>query len=337
MRLHDIAVVGASGLVGRKILELLIERNFPIGKVNTISSDASAGKDVLVKGRQFRLQKLTHDSFKNMEFVFFCAGGTVSHEYCPAAAKEGCLVIDNSSVFRMENDVPLVVPEVNRQDIFKHNGIIANPNCSTIQLVIALKPLDNLFKIKRVVVSTYQSVSGAGHKGISSLEAEIKNLKAVHHHSELHPFPHRIAYNALPQVDIFYDDGYTKEEYKMINETRKILGKKDLAITATCVRVPVIVGHSESVNIEFEKKIGPADVKDALRSFKGVTVVDDPENNIYPMPIDCENKDDVFVGRIRQDSSVKNGINIWVVSDNVRKGAATNAVQIAEEFLKGKV
>jgi len=337
MRLHDIAVVGASGLVGRKILELLIERNFPMGKIVTIASDASAGKDVLVKGKSFRLEKLTHDSFKNMEFAFFSAGGTVSHEYCPVAAKEGCVVIDNSSAFRMENDVPLIVPEVNRNDIFKHKGIIANPNCSTIQLVLALKPLDNMFKIKRVVVSTYQSVSGAGHKGTSSLESEIKNLKTVHHNRELHPFPHRIAYNVIPQVDIFYDDGYTKEEYKMINETRKILGKKDLEITATCVRVPVMVGHSESVNIEFDKKANPAEVKDALRSFKGVTVVDDIGNNLYPMPIDCENKDDVFVGRIRKDSSVKNGINMWIVSDNVRKGAATNAVQIAEEYLKGKV
>ena len=337
MRLQDIAVVGASGLVGRKILELLIERNFPMGKIVAISSDASAGKDVLVKGRSFRLEKLTHDSFKNMEFVFFSAGGTVSHEYCPAAAKEGAIVIDNSSAFRMDPDVPLVVPEVNRADIFKHKGIISNPNCSTIQLVVALKPLDNLFKIKRVVVSTYQSVSGAGHKGISSLEAEIKNLETAHHHGELHPFPHPIAYNVLPQVDIFFDDGYTKEEYKMINETRKILGKKEMNITATCVRVPVMVGHSESVNIEFDKKVNPAEVKDALRSFKGITVVDDPANNQYPMPIDCENKDDVFVGRIRQDNSVKNGINMWIVSDNVRKGAATNAVQIAEEYIKGKV
>ena len=337
MRLQDIAVVGASGLVGRKILELLIERNFPMGKVRTISSDASAGKDVLIKGKSFRLEKLTHESFKNMEFVFFSAGGSVSLEYAPIAAKEGCIVIDNSSAFRMENEVPLIVPEVNRNDMFKNKGIIANPNCSTIQLVMALKPLDNLFKIKRVVVSTYQSVSGAGHKGVSSLEAEIKKLKAEHHNRELHPFPHQIAYNVIPQVDIFFDDGYTKEEYKMINETRKILGKKELDMTATCVRVPVLVGHSESVNIEFEKKVNPADVKDALRGFKGVTVIDDVQNNVYPMPIDCENKNDVFIGRIRQDNSVKNGINMWVVSDNVRKGAATNAVQIAEEYLKGKI
>jgi len=336
MRLHDIAVVGASGLVGRKILEVLLERNFPLGKVISIASDASAGKEVKVKGKSFKLHKLANNSFKNIEFVFFTAGGVVSHEYAPIAAKDGAIVIDNSSAFRMTDGVPLVVPEVNRMDIFKHKGIISNPNCSTIQLVVALKPLDNLFKIKRVVVSTYQSVSGAGHKGISSLDAEIKGLKPEHHHGELHPFPHKIAYNAIPQVDIFFNDGYTKEEYKMINETRKIMGKNDLDITATCVRIPVMVGHSESVNIEFDKKVSPSAVKDALSSFKGITVVDDPQNNQYPMPVDCIDKDDVFVGRIRQDVSVKNGINLWIVSDNVRKGAATNAVQIAEEYLKGK-
>jgi aspartate-semialdehyde dehydrogenase len=336
MRLHDIAIVGASGLVGRKILEVLSERNFPHGKIIAIASDASAGKEILVKGMSYKLQRLTHDVFRNVEFAFFCAGGIVSHEYCPIAAKEGCIVIDNSSSFRMDNDVPLVVPEVNRNEIFRNKGIIANPNCSTIQLVVVLKPLDDKFKIKRVVVSTYQSVSGAGHKGVSSLEAEIKHDNPRHHHGELHPFPHKIAYNIIPQVDIFFDDGYTKEEYKMINETKKILGKKDFNITATCVRVPVMVGHSESVNIEFEKKVSPADVKDELIGFRGITVFDDPGNNQYPMPVDSENKDDVFVGRIRQDNSIKNGINMWVVSDNVRKGAATNAVQIAEEYLKGK-
>ncbi|HEY3251309.1 MAG TPA: aspartate-semialdehyde dehydrogenase [Ignavibacteria bacterium] len=333
MRLHDIAIVGASGLVGRKILEVLAERDFPVGKVITIASDNSVGKEVFVKGNRYALQTLTNETFKNIEFAFFSAGAAVSHEYAPIAAKDGCTVIDNSSAFRMAEDVPLVVPEVNRQDIFKHKGIIANPNCSTIQLVMALKPLDNQFKIKRVVVSTYQSVSGAGYKGISTLEAEIKGIDAQH---QSRAFSHRIAYNALPQVDIFFDDGYTKEEYKMINETRKILGKRDLDITATCVRIPVIVGHSESVNIEFYKKVTPAGVKDTLRNFKGITVIDDPANNLYPMPIDSENRDDVLVGRIRQDNSVKNGINIWVVADNVRKGAATNAVQIAEEYLKGK-
>jgi len=333
MRVHDIAVVGASGLVGRKILQVLEERKFEVGKVVAIASDSSAGKEVNVKGKSYKLNKMTPEIFKNLEFAFFSAGGAVSHEWAPIAAKEGCIVIDNSSAFRMNEDVPLVVPEVNRQDIFKNKGIIANPNCSTIQLVMALKPLDNLFKIKRVVVSTYQSVSGAGHKGVLALENELTNIDNTANTS---PFPHKIAHNAIPQVDIFFEDGYTREEYKMINETRKIMNRRDLNITATCVRIPTIGGHGESVNIEFDKKVTADEVRAALESFKGVTVVDSPAASAYPMPIDAEDKDDVFVGRIRVDSSIKNGINLWVVSDNVRKGAATNAVQIAEEYVKGK-
>ena len=332
MRLQDIAVVGASGLVGRKILEVIQERNFPVGKVIAIASDASEGKEVNVKGKSFRLQKAEDGIFKNLEFAFFSAGATVSNEWAPKAAQEGCIVIDNSSAFRMHADTPLVVPEVNRQEMFKNKGIIANPNCSTIQLVMALKPLDNAFKIKRVVVSTYQSVSGAGYKGINALENETKGITV----DTKSPFPYRIAYNAIPQVDVFFDDAYTKEEHKMINETRKIMGKKDLNITATCVRIPSLTGHGESVNIEFDKKVSADDVKDALLNFKGIKVVDNPASNLYPMPIDCVEKDDVFVGRIRQDNSIKNGINLWIVSDNVRKGAATNAVQIAEEYIKGK-
>jgi len=333
MRLHDIAVVGASGLVGRKILQVLNERKFEIGKIVPIASDSSVGKEIKVEGKQYKIQKLTPETFKNIEFAFFSAGGAVSSEWAPIAAKEGCLVIDNSSAFRMKEDVPLVVPEVNRTDIFKNKGIIANPNCSTIQLVVALKPLDNAFKIRRIVVSTYQSVSGAGHKGVAALENEITKTDNLVSRS---PFPYQIAYNAIPQVDVFFDDGYTKEELKMINETRKIMGKKDLNITATCVRIPSLVGHGESVNIEFEKKVTVDEVKNVLISFKGIKVVDNLSNNLYPMPIDSVEKDDVFVGRIRTDNSVKNGINLWIVADNVRKGAATNAVQIAEEFLKGK-
>lgn len=333
MRLHDIAVVGASGLVGRKILEILEERKFPVGKVVAIASDSSEGKEVNVKGKSYKLHKLTPDIFKNLEFAFFSAGGAVSHEWAPKAAESGCIVIDNSSAFRMNEDVPLIVPEVNRADMFKNKGIIANPNCSTIQLAMALKPLDNKFKIKRVVVSTYQSVSGAGHKGISTLEHEITNIDAV---AESSPFPHKIAYNAIPQVDMFFDEGYTKEELKMINETRKIMGKRDLNITATCVRIPTIGGHGESVNIEFDKKLTADDVREALTGLKGITVVDNPKTNSYPMPVDAADKDDVFVGRIRVDNSAKNSINMWIVSDNVRKGAATNAVQIAEEYVKGK-
>jgi aspartate-semialdehyde dehydrogenase len=331
MRLNDIAVVGASGLVGRKILQVIMERNFPLGKITAIASDSSAGKDVNISGKSYRLQKLEDGVFKNSEFAFFSAGAGVSNEWAPKAAAEKCLVIDNSSAFRMTQDTPLVVPEVNRADIFKNKGIIANPNCSTIQLVMVLKPLDDAFKIKRVVVSTYQSVSGAGYKGINALENESKNMPAVNS-----PFAHKIAFNAIPQVDVFFDDGYTKEEHKMINETRKIMGKKDINITATCVRIPSLVGHGESVNIEFDKKVTADDIKNALLNFKGVKVVDNPSTALYPMPVDSVEKDDVFVGRIRPDNSSKNAINLWIVSDNVRKGGATNAVQIAEEYLKGK-
>ncbi len=324
MRLHDIAVVGASGLVGRKILEIIQERHFEVGKVVAIASDANAGKELNIKGKTFKLHRLEPHIFKNLEFAFFSAGGSVSREWAPKAAADGAIVIDNSSAFRMQEDVPLVVPEVNRQDMFKNKGIIANPNCSTIQLVTVLKPLDNVFKIKRVVVSTYQSVSGAGNKGITALESELRNLG-----TSTSPFPHKIAYNAIPHIDVFFDDNYTREELKMINESRKIMGKKDLAITATCVRIPTLTGHGESVNIEFDKKVNVDEVKEILNSSKGVTVTDDPSQNLYPMPITSAEKDDVFVGRIRIDSSVKHGINLWIVSDNVRKGAATNAVQIA--------
>lgn len=332
MKLHDIAVIGASGLVGRKILQVLDERNFPAGKILAVASDASHGREITVNKRNYTIRRLEPDVFKNLEFVFFCAGGTISHEYAPIAVKERALVIDNSSAYRMLDDVPLVVPEINRQDIFKNKGIISNPNCSTIQLVMVLKPLDVLFKIKRVVVSTYQSVTGKGNRGLMQLERETQRLEA----SAEPAFPHVIAYNVIPHVDIFLDDGYTKEEYKIIHETKKIMHNYDLHITATCVRVPTIGGHCESVNIEFEKKISIDQIRHALDEAKGVTVVDDPLNEQYPMPITAVEKDDVFVGRIRMDNTVKSGINLWIVSDNLRKGAATNAVQIAEEYIKGK-
>lgn len=333
MRLHDIAVVGASGLVGRKILEVLEERNFPSGKIVAIASDASYGREITIGKKSYRLQKLTHDVFKNLEFAFFSAGAAISKQWAPVAAKDGVIVIDNSSAFRMDEDVPLVVPEVNRNDIFKHKNIIANPNCSTIELVVALKPLDNIFKIKRVVVSTYQSVSGIGNKGVTKLHSEIKDINEA---AEASIFPHKIAYNAIPQIDIFLEDNYTKEERKMINETRKIMHRHDLKITATCVRIPTIGGHGESVNIEFEKKFTIDGVNNALSKFNGIKVIDDPANKKYPMPVHTHERDEVFVGRIRHDESVKNGLNMWVVADNIRKGAATNAVQIAEEIIKGK-
>jgi aspartate-semialdehyde dehydrogenase len=333
MRLHDIAVVGASGLVGRKMLQVLEERNFPVGKLMTIASDVSYGREITVNKKTYKLQKLTPEVFKNHEFALFSAGAKVSLEYAPIAVREGVVVIDNSSAFRMNDDVPLIVPEVNRLAIFKHRGIIANPNCSSIQLVIALKPLDNLFKIKRVVVSTYQCVSGIGQKGVSRLHAELRDLEELSYKSI---FPYRIAFNAIPQIDIFLDNAYTKEEYKVVNETRKIMGRKDLQITCTCVRIPTLGGHCESVNIEFERKFKIEDVRKALSQYPGIKVVDDPASLSYPMPIDSEERDDVFVGRIRYDESVRNGLNMWIVSDNLRKGAATNAVQIAEELIKGK-
>jgi aspartate-semialdehyde dehydrogenase len=333
MKLHDIAVVGASGLVGRKILQVLEERNFPAGKIVAIASEASHGKEIAVSKRTYKLQKMTHDTFKNLEFAFFSAGGHVSLEYVPKAVKDGLTVIDNSSAFRMNDDVPLVVPEVNRPDIFKNKGIIANPNCSTIQLVMVLKPLDDRFKLKRVVVSTYQSVAGAGNKGVMQLEKELHKAEGVHTKSV---FPHPIAYNALPQIDIFFDNGYTKEELKVIDETKKILGRSDLKITSTCVRVPTIGGHSESVNLEFENKFSLHEIREILSNTKGVKVIDEPKESKYPMPIDSYDRDEVFVGRIRTDDTVKHGLNLWIVSDSVRKGAATNAVQIAEELLKGK-
>ncbi len=333
MRLHDIAVVGASGLVGRKILHLLEEREFPAGKIVAIASDASYGKEITVNKKNYKLHKLGPDVFKNLEFAFFSAGGAISLDWAPIAAKSGAVVIDNSSAFRMDKDVPLVVPEVNRDAIFKHKGIIANPNCSTIQLVVALKPLDNHFKIKRVVVSTYQSVSGIGNKGVTRLTKEIEDINEIVDSSV---FPHKIAYNAIPQIDVFYENGYTKEEMKVIGESRKIMGKPDMKITCTCVRIPTLGGHGESVNIEFEKKFSLENLRMVLAGAPGIKLVDDPEHLEYPMPIDANEKDDVFVGRIRYDESVKNGLNMWIVSDNIRKGAATNAVQIAEELLKGK-
>lgn len=333
MRLHDIAVFGASGLVGRKILEVLQERNFPMGKVIALASETSHGKEITINKTNYRLHKFSDELTKNLEFAFFSAGSRISLEYAPVFAKEGALVIDNSSAFRMKNDVPLVVPEVNREDIFKHKGIIANPNCSTIQLVIVLKPLDELFKIKRVVVSTYQSVAGIGNKGVTQLHKEIHNEKEPHNPVV---FPYRIAYNAIPHIDVFMEDSYSREEYKMIHETRKILHKPDFKITTTCVRIPTIGGHCESVNIEFEKKFTVDEIREVLRRSKGVIVNDDVHHLKYPMPVESREKDEVFVGRIRIDDSVKNGLNLWIVADNVRKGAATNAVQIAEEYIKGK-
>ncbi len=330
MRLYNIAVVGATGLVGRKMIQVLEERRFPAGTISFLASERSEGKEVSYAETVHTVQKLSADSFAGVELALFSAGAMVSKEFAPHAVHAGTLVIDNSSAFRMDDGVPLVVPEVNRRMIFHHHGIIANPNCSTIQMVVALKPLHDRWKIKRIVVSTYQSVTGAGQKGLNQMETEY--AKQLVHEMK---FPHQIAYNVLPQVDVFFDDGYTREEHKMVHETRKIMGDQSIKVSVTCVRVPVVAGHSESVNVEFEKQFDLGEVRDVLAHAPGVIVKDNTREEQYPMPIDAFERDEVFVGRLRRDETIPYGLNMWIVSDNLRKGAATNAVQIAEEWIKG--
>jgi aspartate-semialdehyde dehydrogenase len=329
MRRYNVAVVGATGLVGRKMVQILEERKFPVQELRLFASSRSVGKIIPFRGMNIAIEELKEDSFAGIDIALFSPGATVSKQFAPQAIKAGALVIDNSSAFRMELGVPLVVPEVNPNDIAKHKGIIANPNCSTIQLVVALKPLHDRWKIKRVVVSTYQGVTGAGKKAVNQLEGEVSKDPAVER-----KFPHPIAYNVLPHIDLFLEGGYTKEEVKMVNETKKIMGDDSIALTATCVRVPVIGGHSESVNIEFEHAFDLQDVFESLRNAPGIIIQDEVQNNIYPMPILSHEKDEVFIGRIRRDDTITNGLNLWIVSDNLRKGAATNAVQIAEEWVK---
>lgn len=331
MKLQDVAVVGATGVVGRKIVEVLEERNFPVGRLRLLATERSIGKSLDFKGKSYPVERLEARCFHGIEIALFSAGAAVSKEFAPLAVEQGALVIDNSSAFRMDPHVPLVVPEVNPRKIMSGEGIIANPNCSTIQMVVALKPLHDRWIIKRVVVSTYQSVTGAGKRGADQLEAEVEQR-----HGYEKRFPHPIAYNCLPQIGEFYEDGYSREEHKMINETKKILGDDTMKVTATCVRVPVFGGHSESVNVEFEKPFDLHEVRETLHHAPGVCVEDDVSHNVYPMAISAQGKDGVFVGRIRRDESIKNGLHLWIVSDNLRKGAATNAVQIAEEWLRRK-
>lgn len=324
---YKIAIVGATGVVGRTVLKVLEEKSFYNCSYVLFSSKKSAGTKIEFLGQNYIIQELTETSFTNIKFDFaiFCAGGKVSEKYAPIAASTGCIVIDNSSVFRMNEKVPLVVPEVNPEKISENTRIIANPNCSTIQAVVALKPLDDKYSIKRIVYSTYQAVSGAGMAGIEDLENGIKGI-------EPQKFPYPIFNNCIPQIDDFTSDGYTKEEYKMINETRKILNKPNLPITATTVRVPVKNCHSESINVEFEKDFDIYDIKILLQNSPGIILIDDIERGYYPICTKADGNDEVFVGRIRRDFSVKNGINLWVVADNLRKGAATNAVQILEKL-----
>lgn len=327
MKSYKLALVGATGLVGRTAIKVLEEKNLPISEYAFFASKSSAGSTVHLLGKDYTVQELTECSFDSgFDFAIFSAGGDTSKKYAPIAASKNCIVVDNSSAFRMDDNVPLVVPEVNSKDLEKHKNIIANPNCSTIQAVVPLKPLDDKYKIKRIVYSTYQAVSGAGKHGVEDLENTLKGL-------EPKKFPYPIANNCLPHIDVFMDNGYTKEEIKMINETRKILHRPDLKVTATTVRVPVINSHSESINVEFENDFDLDELKLLLKNSPGIILQDNISNNIYPLATNASGFDDVFVGRIRRDESVPYGINMWVVADNIRKGAASNAIQIVEKMI----
>ena len=328
-----VAVAGATGAVGREMLSVLAERNFPASSVLALASSRSAGSRVPYGDDELVVRELTRESFKDVNLALFSAGGSTSLEYAPFAAASGCVVVDNSSAWRMDERCPLVVPEVNPHALEKHNGIIANPNCSTIQMVVALKPLHDAATIRRVVVSTYQAVSGTGQKGIAELESQVRQLFNGRE-PEIKTYPHRIAFNCLPHIDVFLDNEYTKEEMKMVHETTKIMEDPGIRVTATCVRVPVFYGHSEAVNIETAKKLSAREARALLATAPGVQVYDNPGQNMYPLAVDAAGEDAVFVGRIREDESIKNGLNLWVVSDNVRKGAALNAVQIAEELVR---
>ncbi len=327
MEKYKLALVGATGLVGRTAIKVLEEKNLPISEYVFFASKRSAGSIMELLGQDYVVRELNEHSFdEGFDFAIFSAGGDVSRKFAPIAASKGCIVIDNSSTFRMDKNVPLVVPEVNSEDLKSNSGIIANPNCSTIQAVVALKPLDVKYGIKRVVYSTYQAVSGAGQKGVQDLQDTLNGL-------EPKKFPHPIANNCLPHIDVFTDSGYTKEELKMINETRKILHKPDLRVTATCVRVPVMNSHSESINVEFENDFDLEELKEVLKNSPGIILMDNPAENIYPLATRATGSDEVYIGRIRRDDSVPFGVNIWVVSDNARKGAASNAIQIMEKLM----
>ena len=332
---YNVCVLGATGAVGNEMVSVLQERDFPVDQLRLLSSPRGAGTEIEFKGKKYTAEVATENSFAGMDIGLFSAGGSVSERFAPIAGRAGCVVIDNTSAFRMDPQVPLVVPEVNAHAIAQYTkkNIIANPNCSTIQMVVALKPIHDVAKIKRIVVSTYQAVSGTGKRAIQELESQVL---AIYNNQEVtkQVYPHQIAFNCLPHIDVFFENGYTKEEMKMVNETKKIMEDESIRVTATTVRVPVFYGHSESVNIETEKKITAGQVREILSKAPGVIVVDDPKKNEYPLAINAAGKDETFVGRIREDESIPNGINMWVVSDNIRKGAALNAVQIAEILIQ---
>jgi len=330
---YTVAIVGATGAVGAEMIEVLEERKFPVGTLVPLASIRSAGGTVTFRGDEYVVKELTTESFTGVDLALFSAGADVSREFAPVAAKAGTVVIDNSSAWRMDKDVPLVVPEVNPADAASHRNIIANPNCSTIQMVVALKPLHDRARIRRIVVTTFQSVSGTGKDAMDELMEECRDLLSFRT-PEPKVYPHQIAFNCVPHIDDFLPSGYTKEEVKLVNETRKIMGDMSIQVTATTVRVPVYIGHSESVNVETEHKLSANEARAILSTAPGVLLYDDPQHNVYPMPLDVAGKDEVYVGRIREDESIPNGLNLWVVADNLRKGAATNAVQIAELLIR---
>ncbi len=329
MKEYNVAVAGATGAVGQKMLEILDERDFPIKSIRLLASERSVGKKLKFRCEPVEVEQLTPDSFQDIDIALFSAGGDRSLEFAPAAVAAGAIVIDNSNAWRMDPAVPLVVPEVNPEDIKWHKGIIANPNCSTIQMVVALKPLHDAARIKRIVVSTYQAVSGTGQKAIDELKNQSDAI-AAGREPQVSVYKEQIAFNLLPEIDVFMENDYTKEEMKMVNETHKMFHDDSIGVTATCVRAPVYFSHSESVNIETEKKLTAAEAREILSRAPGVVVVDDPAQRLWPTPLMAAGRDETFVGRIREDESIENGLNLWVVSDNLRKGAALNAVQIAE-------
>jgi aspartate-semialdehyde dehydrogenase len=330
---YIVAVVGATGAVGNEMIKTLEDRDFPVENIRLFASERSEGKTLKFREKDILVESINEKSFKGIDIALFSAGAERSKIWAPVAAGSGCVVVDNSSQWRMDPKVPLVVPEVNPHDLKWHKGIIANPNCSTIQMVVVLKPIHDAAKIRRVVVTTFQAVSGTGQKAIDELlqqTADLLNFKEI----KCNVYPYQIAFNVLPHIDKFLENGYTKEEMKMVNETKKILGDSSIKITATTVRVPVFRCHSESLNIETEKKLLPNEVRAILSGAPGVIVYDAPDKNVYPIPIDVAGKDETYVGRIRDDESIENGINMWIVADNLRKGAALNAVQIAEKLIE---
>ena len=342
MKKYNIAILGATGAVGQEFLTLIEERKFPFANLKLLASKRSAGKVITFMGKEYVVEEASNDSFKDVDIALF-AGGSASTVFAEAAVKSGAVVIDNSSAFRMDPNVPLVVPEVNPEAISSHNGIIANPNCSTIIMTMALKPIYDKAKIKRIIVSTYQAVSGAGKEAIDELDNQVKaiaegrDVEAKVLPSASLPKHYQIAFNLIPQIDVFTDSGYTKEEIKMIKETHKILQDDNIGITATTIRVPVYRSHAESINIELEDEVTVAEAKALLNAFPGVIVQDEPENMVYPMPLYTSMQDEVFVGRIRKDNSIKHGLNLWVVGDQIRKGAALNALQIAEYMINNNL